>query len=249
MALAAWKRFETTPGYQRLKVRLKRLVGQELRLAPELDIECVVDGGWAYDASLLGEFSIVYSLGVGDNIDFDLALIKRCQSNVYAFDPTPSSQSFVGQDDRPRQFHFQAWAAAGDDGTLTLYPRVLRGGKLSEMMYTLVPEHSSGDSGVEVPAYTVATLVEKLGHSRIDLLKMDIEGAEYDVLDDLLESSIRPGQLLVEFHHRFVENGLQRTADVIARLQSEGYRMFSVCAETGREVSFLHQPQEPRSGP
>ena len=42
MAIAAWKRFETSPGYQRLKVRLKRLVGQELRLAPELDIEYVV---------------------------------------------------------------------------------------------------------------------------------------------------------------------------------------------------------------
>ena len=225
-----------------MKVRLKRLVGQELRIQPEIDVEYVVDGGWAYDASLLSEFSIVYSLGVGDNIDFDLALIKRCQSNIYAFDPTPTSQSFVDDDDRPRQFHFQAWAAAGTDGTLTLYPRVLGSGELSDMMYTLMPEQSSQDSGIDVPAYTIATVVEKLGHSRIDLLKMDIEGAEYDVLDGLLASSIRPKQLLVEFHHRFVDKGLERTADVIARLQSEGYRIFSICAETGREISFLHQP-------
>ena len=110
------------------------------------------------------------------------------------------------------------------------------------MMYTLKPEQSSVDNGIEVPAYTVSSLVEKLGHSRIDLLKMDIEGAEYDVLDGLLASSIRPRQLLVEFHHRFVNEGLARTADVIARLQREGYRLFSVCAETGREISFLYQP-------
>lgn len=225
-----------------MKVRLKRLVGQELRLEPELDVEYVVDGGWAYDASLLSEFSIVYSLGVGDNIDFDLALIKRCQSNVYAFDPTPTSQSFVDDGERPGQFHFQAWAAAGTDGTLTLYPRVLGSGELSDMMYTLMPEPSSEDSGIEVPAYTIATVADKLGHSRVDLLKMDIEGAEYDVLDGLLASSIRPKQLLVEFHHRFVDKGLERTADVIVRLQSEGYRIFSICAETGREISFLHQP-------
>jgi len=225
-----------------MKVRLKRLVGQELRLEPEIAVESVVDGGWAYDAGLLNEFSIVYSLGVGDNIDFDLAVIKRCKSNVYAFDPTPTSESFVNEDDRPRQFHFQAWAAAGIDGSLTLYPRVLGAGLLSDMMYTLMPEESSEDSGIEVPAYTIATLVEKLGHSRIDLLKMDIEGAEYDVLDGLIASSIRPRQLLVEFHHRFVDDGLKRTAAVIARLRSEGYRIFSVCAETGRELSFLHQP-------
>ncbi len=223
-----------------MKVRLKRLVGRELRLTPDLDVDFVVDGGWAYDPSLLNEFSIVYSLGVGDDIDFDLALINRFQSNVYAFDPT--SQSFVSNDDRPRQFHFQTWAAAGTDGTLTLYPRVLGNGELSEMMYTLMPEQSSEDSGIEVPAYTIATIVEKLGHSRIDLLKMDIEGAEYDVLDGLLASSIRPKQLLVEFHHRFVDDGLQRTADAIARLRGEGYRIFSVCAETGREISFLHRP-------
>ena len=103
MAFKAWKQFETSPGYQRLKVKAKRLVGQELRLTPEVEVDCANDGGWDYDASLLDEFSIVYSLGVGDYIDFDLGLIKRCQSNVYAFDPTPTSQAFVESEDERSQ--------------------------------------------------------------------------------------------------------------------------------------------------
>ena len=243
MANAAWKRIETSPGYQRLKVKAKRLVGQELRLTADLDVDCVKDGGWAYDASLLDEFSIVYSLGVGDNIDFDLGVIARCQSNVYAFDPTPTSQLFVDNTELPRQFNFQAWAAAGQDGTLTLYPRVRHDGELSALMYTLVVEESSEESGIDVPAYTITTLVEKLGHSRIDLLKLDIEGAEYDVLDGLLASSIRPKQLLIEFHHRFIDDGLKRTAAIIAKLREEGYRIIDVSAETGREVSFRYLPQ------
>ena len=242
MAIPAWKRFESSPGYQRLKVRAKRLVGQELRLAAEIDRELVLDGGWAYDATLLDEFSIVYSLGVGDNIDFDIGLIERCQSTVYAFDPTPTSRNFVAGDILPRQFHFQAWAAAGEDGTLTLYPRVRHDGELSDIMYTLMPEESSDESGIDVPAYTISTIVEKLGHSRIDLLKMDIEGAEYEVLDDLIASPIRPQQLLVEFHHRFIDNGLKRSAAIVAELQAQGYRIISVCAESGREVTFLYQP-------
>ena len=32
MALAAWKRIEKSPGYQRAKIQLKRLVGKELSL-------------------------------------------------------------------------------------------------------------------------------------------------------------------------------------------------------------------------
>ncbi len=229
-------------GYQRLKVKAKRLIGQELRLAPEIDVELVGDGGWAYDATLLDEFSIVYSLGVGDNIDFDIGLIERCQSTVYAFDPTPTSQNFVAGDTLPRQFHFQAWAAAGEDGILTLYPRVRHDGEFSEIMYTLMPDESSAERGIDVPAYTISTIVAKLGHSRIDLLKLDIEGAEYEVLDGMIASSIRPRQLLVEFHHRFIDNGLKRTARLVAALQEQGYRIISVCAETGREVTFLHQP-------
>jgi len=242
MAIQAWKRFETSPGYQRLKVKARRLIGQELRLAPEINRELVLDGGWAYDATLLDEFSIVYSLGVGDNIDFDIGLIERCQSTVYAFDPTPTSQNFVAGDTLPRQFHFQAWAAAGEDGILTLYPRVRHDGELSDIMYTLTPDEASDERGIDVPAYTISTIVEKLGHSRIDLLKMDIEGAEYEVLDGLIASPIRPQQLLVEFHHRFIDNGLKRTAGVVAELQEQGYRIMSVCAETGREVTFLYEP-------
>lgn len=240
MAIDAWKQFEKSPGYQRLKVKAKRLLGKELRLRADLEVDCVRDGDWDYDASLLDEFSIVYSLGVGDFIDFDLGLIKRCQSNVYAFDPTPPSKVYVDSEERPRQFHFHPWAAAGEDGTLTLYPRVRQDGTLSTDMFTLQPEDASADAGIDVPAYSVATLAEKLGHARIDLLKMDIEGAEYDVLDGMLDTHIRPKQLLVEFHHRYIENGLKRTADIIARLREEGYQIISVVEETGREVTFRY---------
>ena len=73
---------------------------------------------------------------------------------------------------------------------------------------------------------------------RIDLLKMDIEGAEYEVLEGLLQSEIQPRQLLVEFHHRFVEQGLERTYDIIARLRKTGYGIIAI-SEIGREISFL----------
>jgi FkbM family methyltransferase len=242
MAIKAWKQFEQSPGYQRLKVKAKRLVGKELRLKPDLEVDCVSDGGWNYDSSLLDPFSIVYSLGVGDLIDFDLGVIKRCQSSVYAFDPTPSSRTYVESDERPRQFHFHPWAAAGEDGTLVLYPRVKHDGSLSDDMFTLQPEDASTEAGISVPAYSVETLTQKLGHSRIDLLKMDIEGAEYDVLEGMLATDIRPKQLLVEFHHRYIDNGLKRTADIIARLRESGYQIISVAEDTGREVAFRYMP-------
>jgi FkbM family methyltransferase len=244
MAIAAWKRFEKTPRYQRAKVALKRLAGKELRLKPEIKVTCVESAGWQFDPSQLDEYSIVYSCGVGDDVDLDLAFIDGYGAQVHAFDPTPSAMDMIEKRDLPKQFRFHPWAVSGEDGTLTLYRRVKHDGSASTVMYTLVPEDSVDEEGITTPAYTIGSICKKLGHSRIDLLKLDIEGAEFAVLDDLLAGDLRPKQLLVEFHHRFAGIGIERAADMIKRLHDAGYRIFAI-SDVGREVSFLHQPDEP----
>ncbi len=77
-----------------------------------------------------------------------------------------------------------------------------------------------------------------LGHTRIDVLKMDIEGAEDGAIADLLRSGPLPNQVLVEFHHRWAEVGLERTKRAVAALRSRGYRLFAVSA-SGTEYGFV----------
>lgn len=240
MAIAAWKRFEKTPQWQRKKRFLKRLVGKELRLRTDIDVPVIKDGGWWFSPQGLDDSSIVYSLGVGDEINFDMALIDKYGVGVFAFDPTPNSVDMLDASNLPEKFHFHPWAVMAEDGTLKFYPRLKKDGTKSDVMFTMIPEEETKDDVIEVPAYSLSTIAEKLGHQRIDLLKMDIEGAEYEVLEGLLHSPILPAQLLVEFHHRFVENGLDRTYGIIGRLRDAGYRIIAI-SEIGREVSFLRQ--------
>ncbi len=238
MAIAAWKHLEKTPGYQRKKRFLKRLVGKELRLKNDINIPVIKDGGWWFTPEGLNSGSIVYSLGVGDDIDFDLSVIEKYGVTVHAFDPTPSSIDMLDGRDLPQRFEFHPWAVSATDGSLTFYPRLRKDGSKSDVMYTMIAEEETIDDAIEVAAYSLSTISEKLGHQKIDLMKMDIEGAEYEVLDGLLASPIKPTQLLVEFHHWFPGIGLTKTADVIQRLRAAGYRIFAV-SEIGREVSFL----------
>ncbi len=238
MAIAAWKRLEKTPGYQRKKRFLKRLVGKELTLKNDINIPVIKDGGWWFTPEGLNSGSIVYSLGVGDDIDFDLSVIEKYGVTVHAFDPTPSSIDMLDGRDLPQRFEFHPWAVSATDGSLTFYPRLKKDGTKSNIMYTMIAEEETIDDAIEVPAYSLSTISEKLGHQQIDLMKMDIEGAEYEVLDGLLASPIKPTQLLVEFHHRFPGIGLEKTADVIERLRTAGYKVFAI-SEIGREVSFL----------
>jgi FkbM family methyltransferase len=184
---------------------------------------------------------VVYSLGVGCDIAFDLELIERFDVEVHAFDPTPSTAEWLRSQSAPPDFHFYPWAIGGHDRTMRLSPRLKRNGKRSEIMFHQVADDAPGNEGdIEVEAKRLPTIRRELGHETIDLLKMDIEGAEYEVLDDLLATSIRPTQLLIEFHHRHPGRNKSMTTDAIGRLGEAGYAIFSI-SSTGREFSFVRR--------
>jgi len=87
--------------------------------------------------------------------------------------------------------------------------------------------------------HRLKTVMDNLGHRKIDILKMDIEGAEYKVIDDFLSSGIDVRQLLVEFHHgKF--NGISNadTKRAIQKLYNRNYRIFYLSARQ-REFSFI----------
>lgn len=226
------------PWFWPVKLFLKRIAGKELWLKPEVLRDVRISDGWKYCADGLGEASVVYSLGVGDCIDFDLDLIERHGVNVYTFDPTPYAEDWIRKQDLPDKLSFYPWAAAGEDGSLRLFRRVSARGRRSVVMWTADDNAGDATDFIDAPALTIGTMMEKLGHEAVDLLKIDVEGVEYDILDGLKAGERLPKQLLVEYHHRFPGVGRQRTADSIAKLRELGYRIFGI-SETGREVSFV----------
>ncbi len=164
--------------------------------------------------------------------------MRRFGLQVHAFDPTPSTAEWLLEHPQGPGFHFHPWAVTAADGTLTLYPRVRKDGSRSQVMYTMVADDTARSEAIEVPAFSLGSISSTLGHDRLDLLKMDIEGAEYEVLDTLPDLAVQPRQLLVEFHHRFAGIGPARTVEAVAALRRQGFRLFAI-SDTGRELSFL----------
>jgi FkbM family methyltransferase len=192
-------------------------------------------GGWAVVPDALSSEAVVYSFGVGDDISFDLSMIQKYGLTVHAFDPTPRSIAWVREQSMPSQFVFHDIGIGDHDGMLTLFPPE----KESHTSFTVIDRAATlRHVGVEVPVRRLSTVMRDLGHERIDLLKMDIEGAEYDVLRTLEEDGIYPEQVLVEFHHRFFPDGIERTRSAIQCLNELQYRLVAV-SSSGEEYTFM----------
>jgi FkbM family methyltransferase len=174
----------------------------------------------------------VYSFGVGEDISFDLGLIERFGLQVHAFDPTPRSIEWLQSQAMPPEFVFHAYGVAGFDGNCAFLPPE----NPAHVSHTIVARETSRPA-IEVQVHRLGTILKMLGHEQIDLLKMDIEGAEYGVLADMLACGVPVKQLLVEFHHRWPQLGIEKTKQTILALNAAGYRIFSV-SPSGEEYSF-----------
>jgi FkbM family methyltransferase len=191
-------------------------------------------GAHAVTSDALSAESVVYSFGVGEDVSFDLAMIERFGVTVHAFDPTPRSIAWVKAQTLPPEFVLHEFGLANHDGTADFAPPE----NAEHISHTLLVREKSSGPAITVQVRRLATLAKELGHSRIDVLKMDIEGAEYAVIEDVLASEIPIGQLLVEFHHHLPEVTLAKTEEAIERLNQAGYRIFHI-ADNGREFSLV----------
>jgi FkbM family methyltransferase len=222
---------------------LRSLVGRDLFYRPEVAVPCLRLGdegaSWTICPEHLGPGSVVYSFGVGTDLSFELALIERFKVRVEAFEPTPRSLQWIRSQRFPPQLIVHEFGLAPWDGTARFTPPRDSG----HVSYRMVRSVSDAPA-IEAPVCRLETIAGQLNHTRIDVLKMDIEGAEYGVLADCLSSQLVIDQILVEFHHRWSSVGIAETRKAVELLRREGYRIAHVSA-SGCEYVFLRS-REPR---
>ena len=192
-------------------------------------------GGYKVSGKGLNDQSTVYSFGVGKDITFDLSLIQKYGLNVYAFDPTPDSIQWLEKQKLPEKFHSFEYGISNFNGKMKFYPP-----ENPEYVSFSVIKRDNGRQYIEVHCRTLKTIMNELGHGSIDILKMDIEGSEYDIIDDIIHNSISVGQICVEFHHRFDSVGFERTLSAINALKEKGYQIASVLHNC-QEITFINK--------
>ena len=191
------------------------------------------DHGWVVDESLLNRESVIYSVGVGSNIDFDLELINSFGATVHAFDPTPRSIEWVKNQQLPKHFIFHPFGLSAENGHMDFFPPA----KASSTHFSPIDRYGDTSNIVRALVKDIDTIASELKHKEIDLLKMDIEGAEYEVIEALPKNRVAINQILIEFHHMYKGVPISKTVDAISTLSNLGFELFNISQRT-YEFSF-----------
>lgn len=198
-------------------------------------------GGWWIWPDPLSSASVAYSFGVGTDISFDCALIDRFDIVVHAFDPTPRCIQWIRSARLPAQLRFYPIGLSNVDGRARFKPPA----REQHVSYALNRD-AADDDDVVCEVQRLETIARRLGHTRIDLLKIDIEGEEYAVISDICATSVAIGQLLVEFHGPLGFRRRSRIRRAMSDLHRAGMQLFWV-SNSGSEYSFVERALVTRS--
>ena len=173
-------------------------------------------GGYVLPDDLPQANWVCYSGGIGEDVSFELELVSRYGCAVIGFDPTPQSielmRRVVLETPRIRFYPIGLWSS----DTEQRFNAPSNPNHVSHSIADEAPVHGS----FTAECRSVPSLMAELGHSRIDLLKLDVEGSEYEVLASILEANVRVKILLVEFH---LAGHLARATSMVDQLQAAGY--------------------------
>jgi FkbM family methyltransferase len=176
-------------------------------------------GGWTVPTDLVDSSWVCLCAGAGIDVTFDLALAERFGATVLTIDPTEESREHVARVDSDGRLRFVHAALWSRDGEL-------------EMFVAADPAHrtlSSDDlqrtgRSLTVPARGLDTF------GRVDLLKLDIEGAEYEVLPHV-PADVRV--LCVEMHPT---RGVRAAARAFRTLRASGFELVD---RRGADFTFV----------
>ena len=209
------------------------------------------NGGWTFEASPDLLHCTIVSCGLGEDASFDIEFASRFFARVVIVDPTPRAlRHFEEIQERVGQSALQSYASGGKQpatayelskitrDTLLLEPSALwienatlkffapaNPDHVSHSIVNFQNNYSRETAHIEVAAISPEELLEKYQLKTVPLMKLDIEGAEMEVIRHMLEQSILPRQLLAEFDEmNYPSDRSKKNAERADRLlRQQGY--------------------------
>ena len=182
-------------------------------------------GGYVLPEGMINGNSVVYSFGLGEDASFDIDVMASHSCPVHIFDPTPRAEIYYNIHlSTFTNFIFHHYGLWLEDTEKRFYFPANR----SHVSCSIVNLQNTKEYFIG-QVKRLQTIMRELNNERIDVLKVDIEGAESEVIPDMIRSGIRPGIICIELH-KGCEN-------IAAMIEGFGYSVF----HKGHTLTFIHE--------
>ena len=223
-------------------------------------------GGWNFVDEDTLKGSTIISAGLGEDASFDIEFASKYNAKVIIIDPTPRAithfnaitnslgkqstcnYSFDGCQpiesydlSNVNQNNFSIITKAlWNENTKLKFFEPNDPSYVSHSIINYQNKYSKNTKSIEVEAVTLASLLKDLNLkvSEISIMKLDIEGAEIEVLKSCVEEGILPRQILVEYDELSIpsEKAYNRVTEVDNLLKVNGYKLI----KTDGQEDFLY---------
>lgn len=243
--------------FDRYKTKFKKIISRDVRYKTEKTSSELKKlgsqyGGWIVPVDFFNENSVCYLAGAGEDISFDIALVNRFKCHAYIFDPTPRSKLHfekiidAAKAGQPLLFSNNEWYDLSPDEINYLHFFETGLWDKKDKVKFFAPKddshvsHSIADlqqtgKYFEAQVDRLSSIMKANDHGNISLLKLDIEGAEFSVIDTLIEDKLDIKLLCIEFHQA-KQNNFSEIQRALDKLYMAGY---SVIARENLDFTFM----------
>jgi len=223
-------------------------------------------GGWTFAQIQVDSDFAVISAGAGEDVSFDIELINLTGLKVFAVDPTQRAinhfQEIHKSSGNPQSKPYNLDGKQDTDSynlakinssNFVLVPQALwvhnnevkffsprDNTHVSHSISNIQNNFSLDSEHIFVKAITLETLMREYLINDIFLLKLDIEGAEIEVIERMLAYSIFPIQILIEYDEILFPSlkSKKRVTKCHGLLEENGYRLIHI--EWPSNFLYLH---------
>ena len=178
---------------------------------------------WDICVDGLNSRSVIVSAGAGNDVSFEIELHKKTGAAVLLLDPSPTGRRTIDYTppDQLAGIIFSPYGLAAKSGVQSFALPV----NPVEGSYAY---STTRKDAVSFECRSLGDLMVENNFQQVDLLKMDIEGFEWEVLDSILNQRLNVSQICVEFHpmHNRYWSGLQRYFKLL-EMRLNGYCLIS----------------------
>ena len=170
------------------------------------------------------------------DISFDKEIIRLKKCNIIGVDPTEKScQKYIRETHRTTFILFRKPLSHTTEKI-----KIYKNHNPEWVSESILRSHNMvSDDFYEAESTTLEELIKE--NPDVSLIKMDIEGSEYELIDNLKE--LRVPQVCIEFHHFCSEKNLGRHKEVYLKMGELGYKRFLEKPNSQQkytELTFIH---------